>query len=1269
VLVALARVEAGADSKKGLRMPGSEFNSSAHYPTSPATVTAGLSPNDQANFAQVRSQLPQWLIDASPPMRAALRASLLASHAARDAIAPILEQLQDPVTFIKPLLKQAIEYNLLIDVNVELATLVYEERKEYFAGLVSIHDRTVERTLLHAALGNFDLAFTGADGFNPGSAIYPTGQSGHLKSSAQPRHFALMCRNLDFGRLYQEHLTSVLEAPPPTGAPPQDCPREKLIQRARTDFIATLHGARMKGEISEADYQLLLGVPAAPASAGHRPSCARLLFSNLEVTRVLIVELPLKDGVRPLLVYIPNDPLQPLKRHDSLRAFEYRLKQNLMMPDYRTFFCRFLPSTHLGELIEQTVTRLINASWARVATAAPFQPFELELLSLEKISGDAFEQLHQCHLTQIRRNARELIVPTADVDLEARNRRHQAYVNAGLNVAMIALSFVPILGEAFLVLAGAQLLSSVYHGFDAWAHGEKDQALGYLMEVAEQAALFGATAAAVKGTAFIGQLARVRLADGRARLWNTDLSPYRQSFSLPEHLQPDELGLYSHQDKRYLPLDEHLYEVTGDGQQTALQLKSRDRANAYSPALRHNSAGAWHHVHERPGDWSLLKLFRRLGHVTREIVEHDVGPILSICGLNKRWLQQFHLDLHRPSPLLLDTLKRFRLDRNLQQAAPATRWKPGDPLSNSERFQALYRAQEQVSGALCEQIRIDVPQLPKSYVQSLSNTIAGAEERLILEQKGLLSYLRDEATLCLETIKAARAQEGLYLSSTANPDSDLLALSSLELLHGWNNDVRLELREYSTIGRLLASVGADTAPTLRLLVRDRQLYKAYQADGRLLQGLTDMYEAIWQALPETQRTALNLGAHPSPRHLKRAIQGRLTRLADSPLSVRQVPRGSRSSASLDPEFAQTQALSGLTLRPDGLYQGPPAVMGGFTRHYILERGKYYQVEHSGPGWRLIDARNPYRMYKPWVREKTSGGWEIDTRIGLQGGGPGMSRQSLNRPSSTTSEAMLSASDHIAVEPFSSEELQRMRSTPSYQHATNARGSYNRSNNGRYPLRDLDGKPLRIESVESHGIALHSGIEYSKEKIMPYLKWHGYEKVARLYEDQLLLRPFTAADAKYPEEKVMIGQSAVFARRPLKKGDAIGIYGGAFIPTFVATAREDPYVIQILTDMPTPRPRWDRVLLSGDNILSRLNTIFEYEQGLPVRQAGAGYNIEGTVFEVQVKAPSGPNRRYDLTALFATEDIPADAELRWNYGYSEEIVRSLFKPATKSQRPA
>ncbi|WP_448653175.1 NEL-type E3 ubiquitin ligase domain-containing protein [Pseudomonas fluorescens] len=261
-----------------------------------------------------------------------------------------------------------------------------------------------------------------------------------------------------------------------------------------------------------------------------------------------------------------------------------------------------------------------------------------------------------------------------------------------------------------------------------------------------------------------------------------------------------------------------------------------------------------------------------------------------------------------------------------------------------------------------------------------------------------------------------------------------------------------------------------------------------------------------------------------------------------------------------------------------------------------------------------------------------------------------------------------ASESVPVVPYTTDELSFMRRETHFSAAPNRLGSYNRANNAKYPLRDFQGRPVRIRKLQKRVERVDSGGLYTSDPIKPYIKFEGYEQVGALYEEKLQLRTFTAQDMKVPEEKSLIGQNMVVANRRIVKGEIIGVYGGTILPAGIFGPSGQTYTM--LVSRP-PALGFDlgveRVHLSGDNIISRINTNFEYgANGKPVRQALGGYNVESISFDIEadMRLGMGPDatvktKDFVLTAVFATEDIPAGAELRMDYRYTEGMIKQQF----------
>ena len=150
------------------------------------------------------------------------------------------------------------------------------------------------------------------------------------------------------------------------------------------------------------------------------------------------------------------------------------------------------------------------------------------------------------------------------------------------------------------------------------------------------------------------------------RLWHPDLTPYRQALQLPENIHPNVQGLYNHDAKTYVALEDHFYEVKVDIATQQWELQHPSDPNGHTPQMLHNDAGRWRHLHEDPSTWDGLKLIRRLGTVARNIRQEAFEPILLVSGLDRLALIELHLNTEQPPALLTDTLKRFDLRQEVK---------------------------------------------------------------------------------------------------------------------------------------------------------------------------------------------------------------------------------------------------------------------------------------------------------------------------------------------------------------------------------------------------------------------------------------------------------------------------------------------------------------------------------------------------------------------------------------------------------------------------
>lgn len=1368
----------------------------------PLPVTVSI----HADF--IKARLPQWAASANPALLKALRTSLRRGNQSRHDLKALLAQIQNPMSFVKPVFKEEVRLRFWGLLDADNTLLVRPWRHEHLLGLFSTHAQTTEHSLLEAALQNFELSEAQDNGMTAGSGLFVPTRSGRVQAQFTPIFFAAFCRDLNLGSRYQRHLNDFFD-PPAQSDEVHAAPSPRQVMRAyeKNSFESALHIAHLKGEIDADLYQQLLALELN----GEQPNllCNHLTIDGVTLPDVLVIRDRLID--KSQILYTPHDPFVQFRRHESMDLLKSELSQRLLNPYYLKFFERFVPQRYRRQLITITAPQLDILPGGRSNGLIPAR-VNIEI-NRQPISGDLFEAIAEQRIVHIKNDARALVVPTADADLRSREARLHRYKEMGASLLFFAASFLPVVGEVLLAVTGAQLINSVYKGFSAWSRGDSDQALDDLMDVVDTAALGAVTAGAIKTAGFTAKLVAVKLNTQAWRLWNPDLTPYRIVQALPDGLPANSQGVYEHNQSHYVKLDEGaFYQVKQDSRTRQWHVQHPDDPTGYSPALFSNGAGAWRHEHETVKDWDDLKLLHRLGPDASTLKESAVEPLLQIGDVDVHLLREIHQDGLRPPPQLRDALKHFNFEQEindfnlsraegttvtthspfiqfhllcslpewplntalnivddqqhtllssgaggteikisetqfrkgqllqaLEQQLPVSAYEEmaqaasipegavpyfsrvtrlasllsDEALEHKQRlFNWLCEYNDEPLGAIENQLNDIAPQLTKSQREELTLVLSGEDRSRLLREKSLSALKRWEVSRYLQQSETLRHREGLYLDSVYTPVSLNMTLLSVEQLPGWPASHRIEVRDQGLTGPVLGTAGLKSTETLHILIREGELYALYTPAGVRLKEPTDLFSALEYTLTDTQRKAIfDRTNAPSlkPAVRRHSLSG-LARPAPFARGVRVNAKPATDSLQpLDPLFAQAQPPARLTPRKDGIHEALP-IEGGTYRYYVLQEGRYYQIKRDRLGWQLIDARSPFRAYKPYVVRNAQNQWLIDTNAGvLRGGMPDSPPQpksvetpveqgstsktpySEDSPESAESglTSMVSAEEPPASQPSSGSyqtgedisrpapytqgEIEQMHSGASYQYSQNYRRQYDRANNGRYPLRDTDGQPLRIKFIQAVGKSHTSETTVNKYLVLPFIKWQSYEQVARLYDEKMEVVTFTAAHQKFPEEASLIGESTVISRKAIRKGDVLGVYGGELLPTPVATVRKDPYLMNVqpkntpksdATEHPTMMTR--DVMLSGDNITSRINTIFEYEDGRPVRQAKAGYNVEGAPFDVDVQKGNEPWKRMSLCILFASEHINAGDELRWNYSYPESHVRKLFgAPATSS----
>lgn len=473
-------------------------------------------PHPESIDSLIASRLPAWLTGASLDRLRALQAAMTRQAKANEALKPILDAIPSLDAFAEPLIDAALRRRAIARPDVRYSTVKIRQRivtPSISAALPAPTFTHVSRqTLLAAALHNYHVTETKPAPGRTGQLIDATGK--HLGMGFEA--FAGLCRTLDLGKAYQAVLAQQLR--------PSDSPAKVhgLFEESLAAHLeVAVRVAVLKGELDEQSYLELLPLIAPrpivpPVSSSVIPRQLYLLGKCIRGVVTLEVRASPDAAVRGVIAWLPGDARQPVARYPSWAALYQALAEKLTDKSYRTFFSRFVSERDRPRFF----SRLLELNRA-LGTG--------ETLALDgrhqAIDGKLFAYLRELHIAKLFDDARVLAVPTGDEDEEDRRERLDAYLGLGLDVLNLAGLFVPLLGQAMLVVGALQIADEVYEGYLDWSVGDRQGALDHLFGVAENIAVgvavgIGASAAreALQRVAFVDALVPLRNEAGALRL-------------------------------------------------------------------------------------------------------------------------------------------------------------------------------------------------------------------------------------------------------------------------------------------------------------------------------------------------------------------------------------------------------------------------------------------------------------------------------------------------------------------------------------------------------------------------------------------------------------------------------------------------------------------------------------------------------------------------------------------------------------------------------
>ena len=894
-----------------------------------------------------------------------------AAHIEAEAnLKALLGTLPKVEAFAMPRLTKAIEERFGLTVDVQQTYLLNAKKFAAYAQA----DRSVDKfsatsrllkqatqPLLHSALQNFEPSETKSGGLDESETLKSmvvdtrafslVGFEGKTVN-IPPEKFAALARELDFGGEYQK-LISALRTPVPaaSGENATDDPLATCLKAAaRANLRLDAHLAVLKGHVDDDMHTALLQVSEMdqPRYRGAPVGCHFLSLWDIELTGIVAIG-PDRNAAKttvPVVIFIPDDPIYPLKQYESTAAFTAELRERLREDSYLTFFHRFVPAADLEKFLsklEDCLTPYPGFFHKGIRRRAPDPNARLPLVvgtQLKRLTSDLATQ----KIKRLEDDAAFHAVPTAVMDKKAFEERLLYFAQRTMQALSVAAFFVPALGEIMMGVAAFDLAHEVFEGIDSWSKGDTDEALGYLFDVVENVALIAALGVAghasgmpaiehtpVEMPSFIEELDSISMPDGEPRLWKPDLGPFGHDVILPGNLRPNEFGVYEYQGKTYLTLEDRALSLRPTDTSDVYKIEHPTNPSSYEPTIRHNGAGSWIAETDRPSQWQGMRLFRRSGPHHVYFSDEVASRILRITDTHEAVLRRVISESQRLPGQLEDTLQRFRLDDQITRRTAISSFSAS---SRSAMFDVLYGDTQPLQNPRERLIAEAGPGLPAPIRQELLREASDAE-RAALDQGRMPPRLTAEIEAYLPNVRLTRAYENLFLRSVSSLDTDKLILHTLERLPGWPQQLRIAIHDETFAGPLLDSIGPTDASINRVLSREPGGYRLQPLDGGNGEGAQTLYEAVVRALPEEQVSALGLSADNAAADLQRHVQ-------QAPLLPRQTLRRVLGLPARQPGFVPPMRLA------DGrigyLLSGRGATAGYILRETLLDSIRLLGIE-------------------------------------------------------------------------------------------------------------------------------------------------------------------------------------------------------------------------------------------------------------------------------------------------------------------------------------
>ncbi len=682
------------------RPPGSEQSPHARVikDNTPDWYTDALDER-KTELASLELNIPDWYKSASRAAKERTSEVHVRSRRSLNQVDQMFKELKGPAAYAEPLLAAAIEKKF--GQRLDTRKVFYARKMEQKECETGPDEVSTSRTsplasqfyfyrgtsLLEAALNNFteDEAsepvcadchlITHYNFFRYSSTrIHPPGNVQSVKLDIKAHEFATLCRELDLGSSYYEYVRTFINSRIRTTTEAGIGKLySTLILSHRHQLELAAEIALMKGDISPDGHQLisdLLRDQSQGKWEGEEVKFSPFRLLAFDIENILIIgPVVWRSNIRnaelvphPCLVYIPGDPVHPLKAYENIAAFTDHLTTRLCRVEYRTFFSQFVPLASQDAFFSRLKAFLDpGAQYTDNEDFASAQKSRINRQgSYAPPWGDVWADSAIRRMRLTLENARTSVVSTQDVDDRVYNAWLWSFGSRALDILNLASFVVPFLGEAMLVVAAVQMAYEIGEGIEAWSQDDARTAWAHFSAVGLNLAGLAVpkVLVAAKDTDFIKRLVHVEFG-GRTRLYEFNPEHYLHRITLPDGQRPHTQGLYTHEGALYLPArgGGH-YKVRSSGKPNEFRLLHPDGESRYAPRIRHNGEGAWVHEFEQPLTWDRKTLLRRIGHTVDHLSDTQLEQARAISGVSDDELRSVFIEHRAPPPLLKDMLRR-----------------------------------------------------------------------------------------------------------------------------------------------------------------------------------------------------------------------------------------------------------------------------------------------------------------------------------------------------------------------------------------------------------------------------------------------------------------------------------------------------------------------------------------------------------------------------------------------------------------------------------